>query len=203
MALPEQRAAREGSGAEGRPVPDARRDRSVLRRQEQVPGGPEELVSEEYLRAVPADPMTRSADTWQMIPAEPDPSNPSAEIGIYNVKSGSDATGDRRVEVLRLVARVDQLTVTTSCASAFGSVRRNRPHFDQLLSRSSRSCARSCWSRCFASCRRRASIHTAALSRLRAAPSRVRGKHDDLAPSAGVESDAVRLTAMGPAATRR
>ncbi len=43
-----------------------------------------------YLRAVPVDPMTKSVDSWQMIPAEPDPNNPSADIGIYNVKSGSE-----------------------------------------------------------------------------------------------------------------
>lgn len=49
-----------------------------------------ELVGSGYLRAVPADPMTNSVDTWQMIPAEPDPNNPSADIGVYNVKSGSD-----------------------------------------------------------------------------------------------------------------
>jgi general secretion pathway protein G len=50
-----------------------------------------ELVSAGYLRTVPADPITQSAETWQLIPAEPDPSNPSAELGIYNVLSGSDA----------------------------------------------------------------------------------------------------------------
>ncbi len=49
-----------------------------------------ELVSSGYLRAVPVDPMTGSADTWQAIPAEPDPNNPSSDLGVYNVKSGSD-----------------------------------------------------------------------------------------------------------------
>jgi len=49
-----------------------------------------ELVSAGYLRAIPVDPMTQSIDTWQIVPAEPDPNNPSAELGIYNVKSGSD-----------------------------------------------------------------------------------------------------------------
>jgi general secretion pathway protein G len=51
----------------------------------------EELVSEHYLRDVPEDPMTGSRDTWRTIPAEPDPGNPIAEPGIYDVKSG--ATG--------------------------------------------------------------------------------------------------------------
>lgn len=51
------------------------------------------LVSEGYLRAIPKDPFTQSADTWQTIQADPDPSNPTAELGIINVKSGSDRTG--------------------------------------------------------------------------------------------------------------
>lgn len=50
----------------------------------------EALVSDGYLRALPEDPFTRSASTSQEIPAEPDASNPSAEPGVYNVKSGSD-----------------------------------------------------------------------------------------------------------------
>ncbi len=51
-----------------------------------------ELVSASYMRRVPVDPMTNSADSWQQVPAEPDPNNPSAEPGIYDVKSGSDRT---------------------------------------------------------------------------------------------------------------
>ena len=50
------------------------------------------LVSDGYLRKIPVDPMTNSADTWQTEPAEPDPANPSAEPGIYNVKSGATGT---------------------------------------------------------------------------------------------------------------
>ena len=50
-----------------------------------------ELVSGSYMRRVPVDPMTQSADTWQVVPAEPDPNNPSTEPGIYNVTSGSEA----------------------------------------------------------------------------------------------------------------
>jgi general secretion pathway protein G len=50
-----------------------------------------ELVSEGYIREVPSDPLTKSKDTWQTVQAEPDPNNPSA-VGIYDVKSGSDAT---------------------------------------------------------------------------------------------------------------
>ena len=50
------------------------------------------LVSDGYLRAIPKDPMTDSADTWQVENAEPDPNNPAAEPGVDDVKSGSDET---------------------------------------------------------------------------------------------------------------
>ncbi len=56
----------------------------------QYPASIQALVSDGYLRAVPLDPITRSTDTWSTTPAEPDPSRPSSEIGIYDVKSGSD-----------------------------------------------------------------------------------------------------------------
>ena len=48
------------------------------------------LVSEKYLRFVPVDPFTNSTDTWQVTMADPDPGNPSADVGVFNVKSGSD-----------------------------------------------------------------------------------------------------------------
>jgi general secretion pathway protein G len=50
------------------------------------------LVTDGYLRKIPEDPITKSADTWQTIPAEADPNNPSAEPGIYDVKSGAQGT---------------------------------------------------------------------------------------------------------------
>jgi general secretion pathway protein G len=56
------------------------------------PSGLEALVAESYLRAVPKDPMTNSTDTWQLVQAEPDPNNPGGELGIYDVKSGSEGT---------------------------------------------------------------------------------------------------------------
>jgi general secretion pathway protein G len=52
----------------------------------------EDLVTEDYLRAIPKDPFTQSAETWQVIQAEPDPNNPETEPGIFDVKSGSDRT---------------------------------------------------------------------------------------------------------------
>ena len=51
----------------------------------------QDLVTEGYLREIPKDPITNSADTWTTVPVESDPNNPSAEPGIYNIKSGSDA----------------------------------------------------------------------------------------------------------------
>ncbi len=53
------------------------------------PSSIDALVSDGYLRKIPEDPVTKSADTWQTVPAEPDPSNPSAEPGIYDIKSGA------------------------------------------------------------------------------------------------------------------
>jgi prepilin-type N-terminal cleavage/methylation domain-containing protein len=58
----------------------------------QYPSSIQSLVSEGYIRDVPLDPITRSKDTWTTIPAEADPSRPSTEAGIYDVKSGSDGT---------------------------------------------------------------------------------------------------------------
>ena len=54
------------------------------------PANLEALVTDQYLREVPKDPFTQSSTTWQEIPAEPDPNNPSAEPGIFNVKSGAE-----------------------------------------------------------------------------------------------------------------
>jgi len=58
----------------------------------QYPSTLDALVSEGYLRKIPEDPFTRSNSSWQTVPAEPDPNNPSAEAGIYDVKSGADST---------------------------------------------------------------------------------------------------------------
>jgi general secretion pathway protein G len=54
------------------------------------PAALEDLVTDGYLREVPKDPMTDSADSWQAVPAETDPANPTAEPGVFDVKSGSD-----------------------------------------------------------------------------------------------------------------
>jgi general secretion pathway protein G len=51
----------------------------------------EALVSDGYLRQIPKDPFTKSESTWQSVPAEPDANNPSAEPGVFDVKSGSES----------------------------------------------------------------------------------------------------------------
>ena len=50
------------------------------------------LVSDKYIRAIPIDPFTNSTETWQTVMSDPQPGNPSAEIGVFDVKSGAEAT---------------------------------------------------------------------------------------------------------------
>lgn len=57
----------------------------------QYPPTLDDLVSSGYIRAMPKDPITNSTSTWQVVPAEPDPSNPSVAPGVYDVKSGADS----------------------------------------------------------------------------------------------------------------
>jgi general secretion pathway protein G len=59
----------------------------------------EALVEEEYMRKIPVDPMTKSADTWVPQYEEPDleeippESEGEAKPGIMDVHSGSPLTG--------------------------------------------------------------------------------------------------------------
>ena len=57
------------------------------------PASLDQLVSDGYLRKIPDDPITRAVDTWQTVPAEPDPANPTDAPGIYDVKSGAQGQG--------------------------------------------------------------------------------------------------------------
>jgi general secretion pathway protein G len=50
------------------------------------------LVSSGYLRQIPKDPVTDSAETWQITMSEIDPANPSEAPGVYDVKSGATGT---------------------------------------------------------------------------------------------------------------
>ena len=58
----------------------------------QYPTALDALVSSGYMRKMPVDPFTGNADSWQTVPSEPDPNNPAAEPGVYDIKSGSDGT---------------------------------------------------------------------------------------------------------------
>lgn len=58
----------------------------------QYPSSLDSLVTDGYLRALPVDPFTKAADSWQTVQAEPDPANVTADPGVFDVKSGSAAT---------------------------------------------------------------------------------------------------------------
>ena len=52
------------------------------------------LKQEKYIRRIPVDPFTKSADTWAVEFEEPDPETPSDQPpGIIDVHSGSTAIG--------------------------------------------------------------------------------------------------------------
>lgn len=57
------------------------------------PGALSALRDLQYLRDIPQDPITLSKDTWVTEFEDPDPSNPDAELGIRNVRSGSTEMG--------------------------------------------------------------------------------------------------------------
>jgi general secretion pathway protein G len=59
----------------------------------QYPPSLDDLVSSGYLRSLPKDPITNSTSTWQTVQADPDPNNPSVQVGVYDVKSGSELAG--------------------------------------------------------------------------------------------------------------
>ncbi len=54
----------------------------------------EVLVQEKYIRKVPIDPFTKSADTWELVYEEPDSAEAASEEppGIIDVRSGSELT---------------------------------------------------------------------------------------------------------------
>lgn len=66
---------------------------------EKAPQTLEDLVDTNYLPEVPVDPMTGTADTWEVILEDVDAIALSGERGIVDVKSGSnevDSSGERR-----------------------------------------------------------------------------------------------------------
>jgi general secretion pathway protein G len=50
----------------------------------------QDLVSDGYLRTVPVDPMTGSADSWKIIQEDATNTVNQTEPGIFDVRSGSD-----------------------------------------------------------------------------------------------------------------
>jgi general secretion pathway protein G len=54
------------------------------------PAALDALVTDGYLRAIPVDPFTESADTWQTIMSPPNLQDLAAQPGVYDVRSGSD-----------------------------------------------------------------------------------------------------------------
>jgi general secretion pathway protein G len=58
----------------------------------QYPASLDALVTDKYLRAIPVDPFTSSSESWQVTMSDIDPANPSAQPGVYDVKSGSERT---------------------------------------------------------------------------------------------------------------
>ena len=50
------------------------------------------LVEDHYLRKIPVDPTTQSSDSWKVEFSDADSSNPDANTGVVNIRSGSDDT---------------------------------------------------------------------------------------------------------------
>ena len=59
---------------------------------QKAPQSLQDLVSEGYLRQIPVDPMTGSADTWKTIQEDATNAVSQTEPGIFDVRSGSDKT---------------------------------------------------------------------------------------------------------------
>jgi len=60
---------------------------------QKAPQSLDDLVQEGYLRSIPADPMTKSADTWVTDTSDALHSLDQTEPGIDDVHSGSQETG--------------------------------------------------------------------------------------------------------------
>jgi general secretion pathway protein G len=56
---------------------------------QKAPQSLQDLVTDGYLREVPKDPMTRSAETWKIIMEDAGQAVNANEPGIFDVRSGS------------------------------------------------------------------------------------------------------------------
>jgi general secretion pathway protein G len=59
---------------------------------QKAPQSLQDLVSEGYLRTIPVDPMTGSADSWKIIIEDTLNAVNQTEPGIFDVRSGADKT---------------------------------------------------------------------------------------------------------------
>ena len=57
---------------------------------QKAPESLQDLVSEGYLRQIPRDPITNSAETWRIIMEDTPIGGGTNPPGIFDVKSGSD-----------------------------------------------------------------------------------------------------------------
>lgn len=57
------------------------------------PDSLDDLVAKRYLRQLPKDPFTDSADTWEEVPPEPMEDGTVVPGGVFDVHSGSDLMG--------------------------------------------------------------------------------------------------------------
>lgn len=57
-----------------------------------APQSLDDLVTARYISSIPKDPFTNSSETWQVEMEDPTTAVDSNNIGIINVRSGSDRT---------------------------------------------------------------------------------------------------------------
>ena len=67
------------------------------------PASLDALVTDNYLRKIPEDPITRSADTWQTVPAEPDPEQSDRRTRHLQHQERRPGHRPRRDELLGLL----------------------------------------------------------------------------------------------------
>jgi general secretion pathway protein G len=59
---------------------------------QKAPQSLQDLVDQGYLRQIPADPITGTADSWKIIMEDSQSSVSQTEPGIFDIRSGSDKT---------------------------------------------------------------------------------------------------------------
>jgi general secretion pathway protein G len=71
--------------------------------QGKYPDSLQELVDKKYLRDIPADPFTKSKETWVVIPPPAEQGStgsggePQSQGAVYDVHSGSDLVGSNNI----------------------------------------------------------------------------------------------------------